>query len=505
MDYTQAVRQALAGNEEGFQFLYEETYKSKYYLALKYMKDEEAAKDVMQDAYIKAFTKLHTLENPETFASWLGVIVANTAKNALVKQNPVLFTDIGVDSEGESSEYEIEDDNMQNQPEIAYTRQETQELVHELLDTLPEEQKMCLLMFHIEDRSIREIAETLECSENTVKSRLNYGRKNLKAKAEELQKKGYKLYSVAPVTLLLYLLRMDAEAMSGETSVRLAGAKMAENIKNVMRGASGSTGTNVAATASAASATVKTGFFATVGGKIAVAAVALCLAGGGFAVATSSLFEKESVITEESDWQEDESEEIDQQETEEEEVIQEEVGSVDDSVWKQAYVEIIEDVPNQTYQWNEKTIKEPTAVYYLHDMDDDEIPELILSVYTNPMTSEDLDTVSSRMLWVGVYTYQKDTGTVLLGEDWYDMPAFAKENINESLIIYCQRDGAYRSNMDYYKISIEDGELLTEEMSTLEFTDWDEVNAFNEQFGIENLKSSKVDDDTDNLDLLLNY
>lgn len=71
MNYTDAIALAKAGNEEGFNYLYESTYKNKYYLALRYMKDEDLAKDVLQDAYIKAFAKLDTLCNPEVFSSWL--------------------------------------------------------------------------------------------------------------------------------------------------------------------------------------------------------------------------------------------------------------------------------------------------------------------------------------------------------------------------------------------------------------------------------------------------
>lgn len=234
MDYTQAVQLAKEGKEEGYKFLYEETYKSKYYLALKYMKNEDDAQDVIQDAYIKAFSKLDTLEKPENFASWLGVIVANTAKNALVKCNPMLFTDIAVDSEDESFEYEIEDDNVENQPEISYTRKETQELVHELLDTLPDEQKMSILMFHIEGLSLKEIAKAMNCNENTVKSRLNYGRKNIKTKAKELQKKGYTLYNIAPLPLLVRLILAEAESQKASSAFTEPGSMMAKKILEVV-------------------------------------------------------------------------------------------------------------------------------------------------------------------------------------------------------------------------------------------------------------------------------
>lgn len=273
MNYIEAVKLAKDGEESGFNFLYEETYKSKYYLALKYMQNEEAAKDVLQDAYIKAFSKLDTLENPESFSPWFGMIVANTAKNALKKQNPILFTDI----EEEEFEYEIEDENVQNQPEIAYSQKETQELVQELIDSLPEEQRMCILMFHIEGHSISEIAEALGCSENTVKSRLNYGRKYIKLKAEELQKKGYKLYGFAPVALLLYLLKSEEESLAAQGVFDAAGKAMADHIMSSVK----QTSMLQTAGAKMSSEAVKKGFLHTLAGKAAAAGIGICLVAAG--------------------------------------------------------------------------------------------------------------------------------------------------------------------------------------------------------------------------------
>lgn len=132
MTYTEAIDLARAGEERGYGFLYEKTYKSKYYLALQYMKNEEEAEDVLQEAYMKAFAKIDTLENPEAFPGWLGMIVANTAKNMLGKKRPVLFADLAVDEEGEQFEYQIEDDDLEVQPELSYTRQETKERLWQL-------------------------------------------------------------------------------------------------------------------------------------------------------------------------------------------------------------------------------------------------------------------------------------------------------------------------------------------------------------------------------------
>lgn len=280
MNYTEAVALAMQGDETGFNFLYRETYKSKYYLALKYMRNEEAAKDVVQDAYIRAFEKLDTLEEPEKFAAWLGMIVANTAKNALQKKNPVLFTDAASESAEEAFEYQIEDERTENQPEIAYSQKETQELVHQLIDSLSEEQRMCILMFHIEGQSIRDIAKALGCSENTVKSRLNYGRKNIKAQAEELQKKGCKLYNLAPVALFLYLLRSEEQALAAQGAFEAAGKVMLENITSALAQKS----LLKTAGAKGAAGAVKRSFLHTLVGKLAVAGVGLCIAAAGAAI-----------------------------------------------------------------------------------------------------------------------------------------------------------------------------------------------------------------------------
>lgn len=164
MDYCEAVALAKQGREEGYRFLYETTYKSKYYLALQYMKDEDAAQDVLQEAYMRAFSRLDMLEQPEAFSGWLGKIVGNTAKNMLQKKNPLLFSEMAEEEEDVPFLYEQEDESPEYQPELSYTRRETQELVHEMIDALSEEQRVCILMYEIEGIPIREIAAALNLS-----------------------------------------------------------------------------------------------------------------------------------------------------------------------------------------------------------------------------------------------------------------------------------------------------------------------------------------------------
>lgn len=101
----------------------------------------------------------------------------------------------------------VEDNRIENMPEATIDQQETSRLVKEILDVLPDEQRIVIGMFYYDQMSVSEIAEELECSENTVKSRLNYGRKKIQTKVLELEKNGTKLYSLAPLPFFIWLLR----------------------------------------------------------------------------------------------------------------------------------------------------------------------------------------------------------------------------------------------------------------------------------------------------------
>lgn len=283
MTYEQAVEQAKMNNDDGFRFLYENTYKDKYYIALKYMQNEQDALDVLQDAYLRAFKSLDSLYEADKFSAWMGMIVANTAKNALSsRKRQILFSEMST-TDDDFFEEKLEDDNVENQPELAYTIEETKGLVNEMIQSLSEEQRLCILMFYIENMSIREIAYSLECSENTVKSRLNYGRKNLKAKAAELEKKGYRLHGLAPLPLLVGLIRAELAAFvpsaeaAGLFSLGYVGSAM--NAINAA-GDMATAGMDSGLATKAGTGAVKKAFLHTIGGKIAVGVAATAVLAG---------------------------------------------------------------------------------------------------------------------------------------------------------------------------------------------------------------------------------
>ena len=83
------VERAKAGDQQAVAALYEKTSRKAYYLSLQLVKDQDQAQDILQDAYLKVFTSLNMLQQPENFQGWLDTIVINKSKDYLRKKKPV--------------------------------------------------------------------------------------------------------------------------------------------------------------------------------------------------------------------------------------------------------------------------------------------------------------------------------------------------------------------------------------------------------------------------------
>ncbi|MBR0093623.1 MAG: RNA polymerase sigma factor, partial [Lachnospiraceae bacterium] len=273
-----AVPSALHGEQEAFRFLYESVYREKYFMALQYMKNRSDAEDVLQDAYLRAWKNLEKLKDPGKFPLWFSSIVAHTALNALKKKQPLLFSDLLAKNEdGEEYAREQEDFRREYQPEHAYTEKERSEILHGMIDSLSDEQRMCVLMYYIEEQSVKEIAAAAGCPENTVKTRLNLGRKKLAEKADELQQKGYSLYGLSGVVLLRYLLRSAGipQETAGAADMAMHASAKQVLAEAVLSAAGGNAGAAVTGMASAGTAV--SGF----AWKTVMAVLGVVVIGGG--------------------------------------------------------------------------------------------------------------------------------------------------------------------------------------------------------------------------------
>ena len=204
------IERAKDGDQDAIAELYNRTYNNVYFTVKALISSEDTILDIVQDSYVKGFQSLSQLQDPDKFRAWMKRIAHNRAVDYLRKTKPVMFS---VMSTEEEEAVEFEDDRTANLPEVVMDQKETARLIREILDSLSEDQRLVVGMFYYEQMSIKEISEVLGVSENTVKSRLAYGRKKIELQVKELEKKGTKLYSLAPLPFLLLLFRsVDAQA-----------------------------------------------------------------------------------------------------------------------------------------------------------------------------------------------------------------------------------------------------------------------------------------------------
>lgn len=202
------VSSAKSGNKKSFDKLYELTHNDVWYNCLSLLKDEENAKDIMQETYITAFLKLDTLNDEQKFCGWIISIAVNKCKNKLKGKVEYQIDDEVLITEAETDELML--------PEEYITKTEKRKVLLQIMeDTLSFNQYQVVLMFYFNELSIAEIAQALEISEGTVKSRLNSSRAKMKTAIEDYEKKsGDKLHGVVVVPFFTTIFKEEAKSLA---------------------------------------------------------------------------------------------------------------------------------------------------------------------------------------------------------------------------------------------------------------------------------------------------
>ena len=261
------VLSAKNGNKKAFDKLYELTHNDVWYNCLSLLKDEDNAKDIMQETYITAFLKLDTLKDEEKFCGWLTAIATNKCKNKLKGKVEYQIDDEVLITEAETDELML--------PEEYITKAEKRKVLLQIMeDTLSFNQYQTVLMFYFDEMSISEIAQGLEISEGTVKSRLNSSRAKMKTAIEDYEKKsGDKLHSVVVVPFFTTIFKEEAKSLAvPNITIKLPnGQTLATSAtKGIATGAKSTVSSIVKATATA---TVKTKVIAVVCGATILAGI----------------------------------------------------------------------------------------------------------------------------------------------------------------------------------------------------------------------------------------
>ncbi len=217
----QAVEKSEITKSERLEEIYMNTYAKAYSVAIQMVKNKEDALDILQESYIAAFRNIDSLRDDDKVGAWINRIVANRCLDWLRKKKrdkQTLFTEMLPEDTDLEFEDSLENDNQEFMPEESIDYKDTKKIMQEILSNLSDEQRLCVLMYYYDELSVSEIAETLDCSTGTIKSRLNYARKYIKKEVEELEKKGTKLYGIAPIPFIVWMLTSQEHMITVEAA-----------------------------------------------------------------------------------------------------------------------------------------------------------------------------------------------------------------------------------------------------------------------------------------------
>jgi len=173
----QLIREAQDGNRDAYRRLVERYMKQAYNVAYGFVHDHENARDVMQEALVRAYQALPTFRGDAEFGTWLHRIVMNLSLNQIRANSSRSRHEVRIDDIREPGV------TQDAEHEARFLRTHIEQALHEL----PTLQRSVVILRHMEGLSTRQVSEILQCSEGTVKTHLFRGLKKLRERLRVLQ------------------------------------------------------------------------------------------------------------------------------------------------------------------------------------------------------------------------------------------------------------------------------------------------------------------------------
>ncbi|MGL5434508.1 MAG: RNA polymerase sigma factor [Lachnospiraceae bacterium] len=175
------VERMKAGDSQAFDQLYHQYAKKLYRTAYLISGNKEDSEDILQEAFVTCYVRCSTIQNPESFESWLSRILVRTAWRILKKKKRTVSVDELMEQEATAGIAEaVFTDQKSLNPLEQVVSSEYRSALFQAVCRLDVKLKTVLILYYYEERSIREIADITGSFEGTVKSRLFTAREKLK-------------------------------------------------------------------------------------------------------------------------------------------------------------------------------------------------------------------------------------------------------------------------------------------------------------------------------------
>ena len=160
------------------------SYKNMLYSScVRILKSREDAEDIVHDAFIKGFQKIHQVSDEVNLGAWFRRIAVNIALDKIRKEKKTVWVEETKELEAQVDEVEVGFDNAED-----FSIETIKECIHSLKDKY----RVILILYLIEDYNHREISEQLELNESTVRNQYARGKSKLVALLQKQQQDEFK-------------------------------------------------------------------------------------------------------------------------------------------------------------------------------------------------------------------------------------------------------------------------------------------------------------------------
>lgn len=182
---SEVIKRILSGEKELYEILVRRNNQKLYRIIRSYLKDDAEIEDIMQDSYVKAFTKLYQFKLESSFSTWLIRIGINESLARLKEKGKLYHLNEQSNNLRSNTILEIPD-NRQLNPQDKMVRNETKQILENAIDSLDIKYKTVYVMKEVEEMSLKEIAIALDITIANVKVRLHRSKEMLKEKLYEV-------------------------------------------------------------------------------------------------------------------------------------------------------------------------------------------------------------------------------------------------------------------------------------------------------------------------------
>ena len=181
---TQWIQEVLAGNKQTYAHIINKYKNPLYATILRMTKNPHDAQDLVQEAFIKVYQQLGKYDNTGSFSSWLYRVAINHCMDEFRKKRYKM------------KQVEIDEGTVVNadHPEVIFLKKEKSRQLERLIATLPEDERMIILLRYVNELSYQEISELVDAPLSTVRNKLHRAKKKMR---ETVKREGGNFHEVS--------------------------------------------------------------------------------------------------------------------------------------------------------------------------------------------------------------------------------------------------------------------------------------------------------------------